>query len=755
MKKIVFIALLISFAFSLSIAYQQIKNNEIEKLATLEKGVATPFMIPEHKGLADPEEVYPLLLKAAKEAEVNLFRGGRYYRPDEQIEMIKYLLLTGETRFFDHIELASGRTLQPKETQDSRQYLSSIQTKNKNQVGRIYYFDPQQLVTVQPLQASYDYLPVDGRYFAETKDDTQLQLFLKALSDEINTYLRKQDGEKAHSYTPADFQPPEAFTEPREGFFALTSLSGLRYQQYILFLVTLLLLIYYIFNTAKRVGILKMHGVSNLHLWWMTAGRFITVAVVVAVLGSVLFALGLYKPTTFVYQSLIQLGQAYLILTILSLFCYGYLSTIKVSQILKNRKDTRSIFVLNMVLKVICAAVLIFIGLETFQQIADLRAQQERIHAQEGQLDHWDQMEDYGLLKAYRGHTTAYTVQELAAEDFRVDKALNKLYPYVNALGSLYIDAGEYEEETLLLNQNYSGILSIMVNANYLKAFPVYDKKGNPVQLTEETTDWVVLVPEQYRDREEEIRDFFERDKEIRNFYLTVDEGQKIKIIWLAQNQYIFSFNPDVFPTEQNKIGDPIIHVKTEENQLFTFRSGTKGGGLTDPLKLKLIDGDPALTYEKLKPELKRLKLDNLIDIQSFHQYVLQEMDFLYREIRTAQLTMLGIIGVFLFLIVQNLLIFFHRHQKRLVVNRLFGIGYFRTYRSVFIWWTVTSIAFVVLSYVADQAEDPRFQLISGITDPHFWILVASLLGIEILATVIALTIMERRNKIQVIKGGD
>lgn len=183
--------------------------------------------------------MYPLLRKAADKAQVNLFRAGRYYRPDEQIEMIKYLLLTGETRFFDHVELARGRILRTEETQDSRLFLSSIETKDKKQVGQIHYFDPEQRITIQALQASYDYLPVHGRYFAEAKDDKQFQLFLKTLSDEMNTHFRDGDGRKATSYQPSDFQPSEAFTEPQEGFFALTDLDHLRSQQYILFAVTL------------------------------------------------------------------------------------------------------------------------------------------------------------------------------------------------------------------------------------------------------------------------------------------------------------------------------------------------------------------------------------------------------------------------------------------------------------------------------------------------------------------------------------
>ncbi|QKG84707.1 DUF1430 domain-containing protein [Kroppenstedtia pulmonis] len=756
MKKIVLIALIISFTFSLSVSYQIIKNDEMEKLATLEKEFATPFYIPEYKGLIDSKEVYPLLQKAATQTQVNLFRAGRHFRPDEKLEMIKYLLLTGETRFYDHIQLAKGRMLKAEETQNSKLFLSSIQTKNKNQVGRIHYFDPEQRVSIRPLEASYDYLPIHGRYFAEAKNNTQFQRFLETWSKEVNGYLKDKEGDQAPSYTPADFQPPEAFTEPPKMFFTLTDVSALRYEQYILFAVVLLLLIYYIFNRAKEIGILKMHGVSNLRLWWILVGRLISVAVGMTALGSMLFALGLHQPGKFLYETFLQLGQAYLILMILSLLSFGYIATIKVSQTIKNRKDTQGIFVLNTILKVVCAVVLILTGIGIFDQYADLRVLEDRLLAQKGQLDNWGAMKEYGLVTANVGHSTANNWEEYEAEMSQGDKELYELYPFLSAQGALYIDAQEYEEETLLSNSG--GIRSIIVNSNYLKAFPVYDQKGKPVHISEKTADWVLLVSEQYKDREKEIRDYFE---EYDDFYLMVDKGQKMKIMWVAKDQYLFSFNPDVFPAEQNKILDPIIQVKTEQNHLFTYRGGIRGGGLTDPLKIKLIHQDPKLTYEKLKPELKRLRLDDKVNIVTLHQYVSKELEFLRELINSKLLTILGLASVFIFLILQNLMIFFHKHQKRFVINRLFGIGFFKTYQSVFGWWVVTSIAFVLLSYGVDQVENflsddtMDLRLITDITDPHFLMIIFSLLGIEILATVIALTVMERRNKIKVIKGGD
>ena len=764
MKKIAFIALILCFTFSLFIIDHQIKNDELKKIATIEREFATPFVFPEHEKLSNPERMYPLLLETAREAQVNLFRAAQYHRPDQQLEIKKYLLLTNETKFFEYIHLAKGRTLQAKDIGESRFFLSTAQTNNKNQIGQIHFFDSQQLITIQPLEASYDYLPVHGRYFVEAKDDKRLQLFLETLSEKINRYLKSEDVKEISSYTAADLQPPEAFIEPKEEqegffFFFLKDLTLYKYMQYILFAVTLLLLIYYIFNTAKQIGILKMHGISNLRLWWIIVGRFITWAVGITALGAFLFILftrGFFGVETFFYEALVQLGKTYLTLLILSLFCYVYISFINVSQTLKNRKDTQGIFVLNMVVKVVCATALVLMGVGVWKLYSDLQNKQDQMHAWQEQLNNWgSRMKDYGYIQVYPGHSTAYTAEELEAEFSREDSALYKLYFYLNSLGAVYIDSREYEENEILANQHFKGIRSIVVNPNYLKVYSIYDHQGNRIQISEDTEDWILLVPEQYRDREEEIRNYFERDKGIRDFYLVSDKGQEMKIIWTAKDQSIFSFNPEVFPWEGNRILDPIIHVKTEKNLLFVYRGGIKGGGLTDPLKMKLIDQDPMLTYEKIKPKLERLRLDDRVKVVTFHEYITQEFDDLQGLIRSIFLQMVGLMAVFVFLIIQNLLIFFHKHQKRFVVRRLFGIRFFKTYQLVFGWLIVTTTAFAILSLMINRIQERFSPPTMGQTDLYLLIFILSLIVIEILATVFALIFIERRNKIQVVKGGE
>src|SRR5690606_11534858 len=128
-----------------------------------------------------------------------------------------------QTNFFKYIHIENGRTFEEKETKNEQLFLSTVQTNDTNQIGRIRYFDRNQLLTIQPLQLSYEYLPIHGRYFVEAKDEQQIQFFLKILSEEINNFIGVQDLIGIN-----DLQPPEAFTKPHKDFFALSSLSGMK-----------------------------------------------------------------------------------------------------------------------------------------------------------------------------------------------------------------------------------------------------------------------------------------------------------------------------------------------------------------------------------------------------------------------------------------------------------------------------------------------------------------------------------------------
>lgn len=172
-------------------------------------------------------------------------------------------------------------------------------------------------------------------------------------------------------------------------------------------------------------------------------------------------------------------------------------------------------------------------------------------------------------------------------------------------------------------------------------------------------------------------------------------------MIWIKNNQEIFSFNPDVYKSNHNKIKDEIIEVMTENNSLVGERD-TILGGANDPLKIKLVKRDAGLTYKTLEPELKRLGLDdNLRYLVTVDQYILKDIYDMRQTIKMLFMVTSGLIVGILFLVTQNIIVYFNKNQQKIVVHRLFGVSFFRTYRGymwlfVLMWVVQLLICFIV-----------------------------------------------------------
>ena len=768
MKKILAVFLVLASVFSFSIAYNQTDKEELEKMENVEEGIAKQFEIPNDLLLADSDELYPLLCEAANVYKVNIFRTNIHYNADDQEEMLKYVLLTGDTHFFDAFRLKSGRFLTAKDTQHGNSFISTVDTGDPNQIGIVMDFGGNNLITIKPLKTAYEHLPVDGQYYVEASDDKAFDSFLKGFVAKVNEQYQQ------YLYTPKDFQKQNNSGGAETG----SRTDILKYQNYMIFVITLILLIYYIFYESKRIGIMKMHGLSNIRLWFIIAGRLITVMFILSAAVSLLVAL-LIKDTTsqFAGSAIISQFNTYVIVTAISLISYIYISRIRISDAIKNRKDTNGIFALNMLLKAGCSIFVVLIGLSIWSQYTEIRAQREN-------LKNWEHSKDYAVFYPVN---VGYDLEDLKRGAPKKTAALaGELYPVLNKMGALFIEARDYTETLLILNKDWDGIRSIKINPNYLREFPIYDIQNNPVQLSDDTSDWILLVPEKYRHREEEIMSFFQKTRTGAKDYKGVydaEEGffkrevpdsvrnQQIKIIWLANNQKIFSFNPEVFPSENNIIIDPIIQVVTEKNSLCADRANImSGGGGRDPLKMKLIDRNAALTLKTLEPELKRLKLDdNIKHLVTIDQFVSQQIYYLQKWINQLLLTSLGLLAGLLILVVQNLTIFFNKYQRKFIVRRLFGTGFFRTYKEYILLFSVTWVFQLLICYMVNKglisgilqlaarvsSVASAVESATGTANIKLFAVAAMLVLIELAASVIALMIIEQRNKVKVLKGGN
>ncbi|MGG1610696.1 bacteriocin-associated integral membrane family protein [Bacillus wiedmannii] len=734
MKKVVVFFLIVASILSGFIAFQQTDHKEFEKMEKVEQRIGKEFVIPDVLGFANPSEIYPILLEAAKESHTNIFRTNVAYHEDEHAEILKYVLLTTETIYFKQFQLSGGDVLKPKDTFQGNAFLSTVHTKDTKQKGVIKDFGDNHVITIKPLQTSYEHLPMAGRYVVEGVDDKSYDAFLKLFSKKLNQHFKPKQYIVADDFKRNLSNNEEALDSP---------INSLSYIQYMVFIVLLCFLIYYVFNEAKRIGVIKMHGVSNLRLWFIVIGRTIASMFVLSIGISVLATAFVKNVTSgFIYTIMFDQCKTYLIITILSLVSYFYISKIKVNQMIKNRKDTKGIFVFNTLLKVTCSIIFVLLGTSILEQYITVKEKQVN-------LKNWEKNKDYGVFYPLSvGNDEEQQGMHKTASSINGD-----LYPILNKMGAVLIDSKEYEEIELSRNKDYKGIWSVTVNNNYLREFPLYDIHNQRVKVSEDTENWILLVPEKYQNREKEILRFFEERRkpaieyEEKRMHREVPNhlrNRKIDIIWIKNNQEIFSFNPDVYKSDNNKIRDEIIEVMTEKNSFVGERDLILGGGANDPLKIKLIKRDAGLTYKTLEPELKRLGLDdNLRYLVTVDQYISKDIYNLQKTMKILLTVTSGLIVGILFLVAQNIIVYFNKNQQKIVVHRLFGVDFFRTYKGYMLQFVLMWIVQLSICFIVKKEFDLKLLTV-----------VAMLILIEFTASIIALITMERRNKKTVIKGG-
>lgn len=113
--------------------------------------------------------------------------------------------------------------------------------------------------------------------------------------DKANKYYNKNDS----IFTAEDFVKDSNGDEMHMVTFPWITI--LTYLSYAIYGCAVVLLIYYLFNESRRIGILKMHGVSNIRVWFVLVGKLITSVFIFSVTVSFLLALLVKIHLTYLY----------------------------------------------------------------------------------------------------------------------------------------------------------------------------------------------------------------------------------------------------------------------------------------------------------------------------------------------------------------------------------------------------------------------------------------------------------------------
>jgi putative ABC transport system permease protein len=745
MKRVIVALLMLLSAAAAATVYVNTDNAQRQLMQHAAASVGQPFTIPGDPRLADPVKMYAALRTAAADARVNVFRTSVGYTPDGRPQVTQYILLTTSTHLFDAFSLRSGRWLSPADADHPERFLSTTQTGSRDQVGVLGAFGGNDLVAIRSLRSAFDSLPVAATYDVESSDQSSFDRFLNSLA-QASSQLAGGVG----LFTAASFKGGiDSFAGYTTDFAPI-----LNAVQYVIIFFAALFLAFQVLHEAKKAGVMKLHGFGVVRVWFAIAGRLILISLVTSE-AIALVASRFVPDTTFEFTASVGLTivRAFAVMLVASIVAVAYVARTNISNSIKNRKDTRGVFAVNTLVKIACSVALIAVGAGLWLQYTNAAGERQ-------QFGNWDRARGFGIF--YPGEVGNDLVETETGGNATTAAEVYDLYPLLNDRGALYVDASNYEPVALAESFPPGAYRTIDVNVNYLKQFPLRDDSGRTIVIGEDTSDWVVLAPSRYRSQQAEILAYFQLQRTGNGSAEQAAFGraapasvahQKVSIIWMQDNQAVFSFNPLVNPGHGNNIVDPFIEVMTSANSLGLDRANMIGA---TALKIRLLDGDTVRTLQDLLPTLKRLKLDdNLPYLITMDEYVSQQIARLDNGIRSVEFAGVALFVGLLILAVQSISILFERYSRRITVRRLFGAGFMRTYREPLLIFTAVWSFQLVGALVANRLGLNPFstQTFSSVADDFTVVGIAASVALaEGLFSAGVLTFIERRSVVRVLK---
>src|SRR5699024_4703314 len=124
-------------------------------------------------------------------------------------------------------------------------------------------------------------------------------------------------------------------------------------------------------------------------------------------------------------------------------------------------------------------------------------------------LQNWKMASHYGVFYPIK---TGNDTEQLRAGEDVLDLPTYQLYiNYLEpTLKAIYVNSIEYRMDSIQETVGKSRyIRNMYVNTNYLDLFPIYDEDGKKIEIDNSEKNSIFLVPEKYRENEEQIFQYF------------------------------------------------------------------------------------------------------------------------------------------------------------------------------------------------------------------------------------------------------
>jgi putative ABC transport system permease protein len=706
MKKLIFLLCAVTFITVSFLSIKQFEYIQFQSFNNDSNEEQWNVIIKAGNPQKDNSENFKLLQKIAIKAKVNLQRVSYEKGINNEDKVVYYVAFNNANKYFKKLKLQSGKFLD--RNSEPNDFLSTVHTNNKHQVGQLQLFHSFDPVEIRPMIAAGKTKDIKGSYTLNGED--QAKSFKKFA--ERNGFSIK------------------ILKDQSQSLFAQYPYQQMMYKgSLILCLLILLAMLYDVCNNYKEIAVRYMFGYNFWNIGAYLFKKYIKIFI--SSLTTVILGLLLYLYYYNQYQQFVDffyfwLNNIFLILMILLLiFIVTWIGTksINIPQMIKNKKPIIMFFCLNIVVRLILAIFLLIglqQGISTFQGLKNTTSNNKK----------------WSLLKGYSYVGVIATSGQDEFNYFQSDEAKRKkfqlLYKKLESQGAFYISPSAYYMNSATdiprnPNRWSSEGKRVEINKNYLSINPIKDIRNKKVKIPEPNKNEItVLVPIKFKKYEKDIKSSIESDyKGIYN--IKENHPVNVDIIYVKNGQFYFSYSPNMAQNKNNEIIDPIaVIVNYKFDSLILANNISRGYGFY--IK-NSGNGNP---FGETKVALKEYGLNN----------IWQPVSVAYSnvELKIANnLEALQITSIYcgLFLILSAVLLFFSSiyyleiNKQSLALQWIFGYNFFEKhslfYLTILVFW---NLSFMICYFIADNAV-----LLVKIT--------SGLVFVDILLTSILLTIKE------------
>lgn len=501
----------------------------------------------------------------------------------------------------------------------------------------------------------------------------------------------------------------------------------------VLYFIILLLILYRILKSYKKFGVQKMLGYSIKDIWLKEELNLIISQCIIIFIVNIIMSIFCFSEFNiffirFIMKLLIMNIIQIVILFVVTSIPFIYLRNVTVQNVIKNKLPIKDIIIFNSVLKVLLIVLffnLINQGIQNYDRINYVFSNKYKA---------WENANDYYIIP--------YLSSKQGEPPLDESDRATQLYFNLNKDGTIMADFNLFlpdQRETLKNDKQYDYERDwVTVNPNYLKENIIYDVNNEPVNISEEDTNLVLLVPDKYKKDEKGIIELWEK---IKSGYLEdFIRHQNIKIIYTKSNQEIFSYQAAVNIDNGNMVKDPIVRVITEKNGV-PFDYHITIGFTGYPIKIKV---DPSFDAEKyIYNKLKEVGLEKYVDkIAPANDGVAFESKSVYELIIFIAGGIIMLMIAMIIVITQNIYCFFEQYKKQLAIRQFHGYRAIDKYKECYILIGITSLgAFIINACVGKMNINIQI------------ILTFVFILIDLFMTTITIRCVGKRKIISVIKG--